>query len=342
VSTPVAVLISDVHYNINTLEVADAAMRMAVSKANDLEVPLIVAGDLHDTKANMRGECVNAMLKTLGHTLHYGLYIIIGNHDRINEKAPAHALNFLDSVAEIIDYPQKLQTQPPHPVWVLPYYHNPDELKAVLATIKPGSTIIMHQGVQGSNMGDYIQDHSALPKECFKDFRVISGHYHSRQDIQCGPTKDNEVGWFSYIGNPYTLGFGESQDPPKGFRILMSNGCLKFVPTNLRRHTILDMSLGEFRAFCSTCPLDSNNLHWVKIRDTKEQLLNASRDKVAALMRGVSNFKLDLIALDTNTKAAPEITNLAPAELLDMLIDSAMNTSDDRKLRLKTLWRNIC
>jgi hypothetical protein len=42
---PIAVIISDVHYNINTLEVADKAMRMAINRANILNIPLIVAGD---------------------------------------------------------------------------------------------------------------------------------------------------------------------------------------------------------------------------------------------------------------------------------------------------------
>ena len=51
--SPIAVLISDIHYNINTLPVADAALRQAIAKANELDVVLIVTGDLHDTKANL-------------------------------------------------------------------------------------------------------------------------------------------------------------------------------------------------------------------------------------------------------------------------------------------------
>ena len=61
---PIAVLISDVHYNLQNLKVADAAMNLAIDKALDLGIDLIVAGDLHDTKANLRGECVSVMRKT--------------------------------------------------------------------------------------------------------------------------------------------------------------------------------------------------------------------------------------------------------------------------------------
>src|SRR5579862_1378127 len=102
-----AVLVSDVHYNVHTLKLADAAMRMAIVKANKLEVPLIVAGDLHDTKANLRGECVNAMIETFKQC-NKPPYIIVGNHDRINEKSHEHSLNFLAPYCHIVDSPNNL------------------------------------------------------------------------------------------------------------------------------------------------------------------------------------------------------------------------------------------
>ncbi len=64
-SKPIAVIISDVHYDLNTLEVADAALTKAVSKANDLDVMLIICGDLHNTKANLRAECIDAMYEAV-------------------------------------------------------------------------------------------------------------------------------------------------------------------------------------------------------------------------------------------------------------------------------------
>jgi hypothetical protein len=55
-SKPVAVLISDVHFNLSTLELASSAMKMAQNRAVELNVPLVVAGDLTDHKAIIRGE----------------------------------------------------------------------------------------------------------------------------------------------------------------------------------------------------------------------------------------------------------------------------------------------
>ena len=98
---PVAVLISDVHYNLNNLKLADAAMRQATDKAQILGVPFIVAGDLHDTKANLRGECVNAILETFSH-LKLKALVLVGNHDKINEKSEDNALGFLEGHVNFI------------------------------------------------------------------------------------------------------------------------------------------------------------------------------------------------------------------------------------------------
>src|SRR6266404_2231645 len=150
---PVCVLISDVHYSVPTLELADASLRMAINKANELHVPLIIAGDLHDTKANMRGECVNALLETFS-TAKVLIHLIIGNHDKINEKSVEHSLNFLaSSKVNIIEKPTYIYTaiSETRTVCLLPYYSDVEALRSDLKKIKPGSILIMHQGVSGSN-----------------------------------------------------------------------------------------------------------------------------------------------------------------------------------------------
>src|SRR6202034_1760988 len=147
---PVAVIISDVHYNLTNLELADKAMRLAINKANVLEVPLIVAGDLHDTKANLRGECVNAMIETFGiYSRGVQIIIISGNHDRINEKSEIHSLNFLKAYQLVIDKPTKILG-----LHLIPYQSDIDDLKRYINKIDTGSIIVMHQGLVGSNMGD--------------------------------------------------------------------------------------------------------------------------------------------------------------------------------------------
>lgn len=330
---PLGVVINDVHYNLHTLKLADAAMRQAIAKANILHVPLVVAGDLHDTKALLRGECVNAMIETFK-LCNLKPFVITGNHCKVNEKSSEHSLNFLAPYANVIN---ELEPEARFEAYLIPYYHDPDALRAYLRTLPSGSRLIMHQGVQGSNSGDYIQDRSALNTEDFRDFRVISGHYHTRQDIQCGQARPNKVGTFTYTGNPYTLSFGEANDPPKGFNILYTDGSLEFVPTNLRKHVIWDSKVNDLNHI-NTAAYKEGDLLWVKVRGAKEELQKLTKKSIAAQFNISENFKLDFIVDKTNTEVSDK--TLVKGALLDHLIDN-MDASVEQKARLKTLWKGI-
>lgn len=331
-------------------------MRIAIDKANKLDVPLIVAGDLHDTKANLRGECITAMLKTF-RTCDYNIscYILRGNHDAINEKSKEHSLTFLpheydgSQVRQVITEPTfelepygdtKILDGNSNPIYLIPYHHDADELRAYLKTIPKGSTLIMHQGLQGSNMGDYFQDKSAINHEDVKDFRVISGHYHAQQHIVTDPKGIGFIGTFSYIGNPYTTSYGEANDPPKGFQILMDDGSLEFVPTNLRKHVVYEVTIQELEeGFIKLKKVELDDLLWVKLTGTREELVNYTKQRISDKIK-VANFRLDLIPLDT--KSHTIVTNIVTSTaLFDSLIDNLTNTSDTRKLRLKELYKHL-
>ena len=355
-SKPIAVLISDVHYDINTLPLADAAMRLAIAKANELEVPLVIAGDLHDTKANLRAECLLAMRATLS-LCRINCFIVRGNHDSINEKSTKTALlsletyeygdrhDFHDDITrstEVIsnpDFTNKIAVNGMS-LYFIPYQHDPIDFKNVLDKIDKGSTIIMHQGVHGSISGEYIQDKSAVPKDWLADYRVISGHYHTRQTIKTGRPRKGAVGSMDYIGNPYTLNYGEANDPEKGFQVLMSDGTLEFVPTNLRKHVVIQTSLDMGEVVAPCLGWNNDDLVKVKLSGTKEQLSKINKKEFGERLGVPESYKLELIPLatqdDTKQKKAVQDTNL------DTIIEELTNTTSEQKERLKTLWRNLC
>lgn len=315
---PVAVLISDVHYSLSTLTLADASMRQAIATANELLVTLAVAGDLHDTKANLRGECVNAMIETFK-LCERPPAIIIGNHDKINEKSSDHSLNFLAPYAMVIEKPTYL-----HPVgYLIPYQHDRSAFLAALENAA-NKTVIAHQGLQESLFGDYIQDKTAINPSDVPPLRIYSGHYHTRQQIALP-----SGGSWDYIGNPYTLTYGEANDPPKGYQVLFSDGSAEFMPTNLRKHTVINITTEG-----SWPKPNTGDLTWVKVSGTKEQL--QSFDKTPWL-----GCRIDLIPIDTTTQSPEAYLNLSQDLLLDHLIDSLSSTSEERKERLKTLWKEL-
>ena len=340
---PIAILISDVHVSIPALEPAIASLKQAISKAHDLSIPLIVAGDLHDTKANLRGECVNALIDVFS-IMSIPCYILRGNHDALNEKSKEHSLNFLKPFANIVDEPN------PHSeigggcsgkaIHLIPYHHDVEELRSYLRIAAPGATLIMHQGLKGTNSGDYIQDKSALEHDDVKDFRVISGHYHTRQDIKVGRPRKGAVGLFSYIGNPYTLNFAEAGDPEKGYQIMYDDGLLEFVPTNLRKHVVMKISGDKDGVKLVSKKYNDDDIIQVKLEGTKEWLSTVRKKNVADMI-GVQNFRLDLIPLETTTERQEPQKETTKPELLDSIIDSTHNTSVEQKARIKKLWRNL-
>ncbi len=324
-ATPVCVISGDIHYNLNNLQLADISTRMAIHKANELNVPFIANGDVHDSKANLRGECVNAMIETfkLAKTK---VYLNIGNHDKINEKSDEHSLNFLAPYVQLITKPTYTAAG-----YVIPYQHDLNQLKEILKGLHRGDVVIMHQGITESDSGEYIMDKTAITKNDVAGLRVVASHYHKRQTIELP-----DGGLWDYVGSPYSTSFGEANDPPKGFQILMDNGSLEFVPTNLRKHVVIEMDGTEGIPFTYT----DEDLIWVKLTAKKEDLKVYTK-KLVGEMLGLNNqnFKLDLIPLDTVTQAPAQ--NLTQTELLDKLIDSLTNTSDEAKVRLKQTWKEL-
>lgn len=328
---PVAVLISDIHFTVPTLELASASLLQAQYKALQLGVPLIIAGDILDTKAIIRAECANALMRLLIVQDAPKTYIMVGNHDLCNEKGSDHALNFLHGLCtKVVDRPMDLRLGDLD-VMLVPYYSDAVKLKLLLEDEDNPRTLIMHQGVQTAYMGHYQQDKTSLPKEAFKDFRVISGHYHRRQDIKCGPPRKGAVGLFSYIGNPYTLNFGESEDPEKGFQILHSDGLLEHVPTNLRKHVVFNNK--------PHCLINRQDLVWLKLSGSKTELDAFDKEQWGKDILGHSNYKLEKIYPEA--EKLPEIVKpKKDSEVLDALIDNTGESTQDKE-SLKVLWRSL-
>jgi len=323
VNNPLAVIISDVHFNLHTLPLASASLQAAINTANKLQIPLIVAGDLNDTKAIIRAEVANALLD-LFKQLKTKAYILVGDHDLINEKEKAHGLNYLasDNVI-IIDKVTVLQH-----FSLIPYQSTNQDFINVLSYIPSQSLVIAHQGFQGAYMGEYIQDKSSVPIEAVKAYKVISGHYHRHQTL----------GTVTYVGTPYTITFAEANDGPKGYLILKASGEFERVFLPLRKHVILERDYTDL--IKPALGINADDLLWLKVTGPYSELKRLSKDQIGKTFIGHSNFKLDLIALDEKPLQLAESKKLTNTELFDILIDNTPET-DEQKSYLKELYREI-
>lgn len=334
-----AVLSADVHYNLHTIALADAAMRQAIDKASELKVPFIVAGDLHDTKAIVRGECMNALIKTFGEYAQHkevSAVILTGNHCMISHLGKEHSLNFLSPYCTVIARATNL-----YGFNFIPYQSDPLEFTALVSEVPVGTTIICHQGISDADKGEYVHDHSAVDKGILADYRVLSGHYHRSQDIKCGRPRKGAVGLASYIGTPYSVTFAEADDGPKGFKILYDDGSLEHVPTNLRKHVITYVQVDAQGNVCWD-PLSNiaeHDLVWVKASGPFLALEAVDREVLGSIL-GVKTFKLDLIPTDAPAPRIPNAEKMPPGDVLDALIDASQEDLF-RKADLKGLWRRV-
>lgn len=325
---PLAVLISDIHFNINNLELSSEALKHAMRKAHGLDLPLIIAGDLLDTKAIIRGEVANKLLAIL---LNYPVKpkyvkILAGNHDLINEKSSENSLHFLNLYRDniyVVDTPQyDFESK----LTLIPYMSNSEDLIKAKSYIDPKSIVIMHQGFLGASMGDYIQDKSSVSPDLFKDHIVFSGHYHRHQTI----------GTITYIGSPFTHTWGEANDGPKGYLVIYDDGTYEREILPLRKHVKLSLGVNDL---VNSINVNSDDLLWVKINGTRSELATIDKSKLGNMLIGHSNFKLDLIPLD-GIKEKIDTEKLNESELLDKIIDN-LNDSNSHKEYLKKLWREL-
>lgn len=310
---------------------ATSALKSAQDEAIELGVPLVMNGDTLDTKVVMRGECVNRLIEILSREDAPQTYVNVGNHDLFNEKSTEHVLNFLRPYVRVVEAPMEVYTKN-GPFRIIPYMSDPAVLSHYLSTLTKGQILVMHQGVQTAFMGHYAQDKTSLPPEAFDGFRVVGSHYHRRQNIKCG-----KVGLFSYIGNPYTLSFGEAQDGPKGFAVIYAPGALEFIDLDLRKHVVIDMHLHKAATF--TRP-NTGDLVWLKLRGPQSDLAVLEKKDLAPLV-GVNDFRLDLIPDEGAAQETPKAEQPATdGEVLDNLIDATGET-DVQKANLKKTWRTL-
>lgn len=323
---PKFVIISDIHFNVNTLDLASESLRLAIEKAAILGIPLVIAGDLNDTKAIIRAEVANRLI-TLIKDCPIQVYVLIGNHDLINEKGSEHSLHFLAKYVRLVDSPGYFDELG---AYLIPYQSTTEALESIVNSIPPGTLTIMHQGVLGAFMGEYIIDKSSISSDKLSHLTVYSGHYHRHQKVDT----------VTFIGTPYSVTYAEANDGPKGFVIIYDNNSFEQIPTNLRKHVIVTRSIDELSLPISD--LNINDLLWLKVTGPKSELSKLNRNNVKNALGIQGSFKLDLIYEDSLAFTSTDDSSDGSHQytILDQLIDN-LKESDSYKKSLKELWREL-
>ena len=308
------VLISDIHYSLNTLEQAKESLFKALRVAEDRKIPLIIAGDLNDSKAIIRAEVANELIRQLSTYSTVRVYILIGNHDLITEKNNyEHSLAFLRPYAHVIDTMTYL---PDLDVYLIPYQNEASELKEKLSLVPSGSTVIMHQGFLGAHMGEYVRDRTSISTELVKNFRVFSGHYHRHQTLET----------VTYIGTPYTITRAEASDGPKGFLVLHDDNTFERVILKLRKHTVIEINQNLTEDNINSCEtVDNTDIVLLKISaDTYKRVEELKEEVFKKLPSRDMNCRVEVTLL----KSDEENINIAES-VDDVFMDLLEKTGDE-------------
>jgi len=324
-SNPIAVLISDIHFTLGTLELASSALSTALQDAKARKLSLVICGDTLDAKAIIRAEIANRLINLLSNPDNPKIYLIVGNHDMCNEKGKEHALNFLQPYCDIVSHAKEVVLGE-QSVWLFPYFSDREEFARYIQHPHCSDLVIGHQGVLGGNPGHYIQDPGAIDPEILRGKRFITGHYHAHQ------VEEN----YSYVGTPYTITFGEANDPPKGYCLLNSDGSLTHVPLNLRKHIIVERTTETLaQPIINYVPGD---LLWFKLTGSRMELDQVERENVAKALGISEGFKFDKICTDSNVVRIDQKVSLSNTQMLDKIIDTSL--VDDPEA-VKSLYREL-
>lgn len=329
---PIAVITGDDHFTVNTLEIASRGLIQVFDKAIELNVPVLINGDLLDGKSLIQGVVANRLIDILDtYRPRVKCYINTGNHDLLNERNDENsALIFLDA------HCSGVITQPTYVadlgLAVIPYRNTKGRFIEAVLKFPKEIVLAVHQGIAGAMMGDYLKDVSSVSTEELSGRRVIASHYHRKQDIGLP-----EGGLWSYVGSLFSVTAGEAQDGPKGFCVLYTDGTLEHIPTNLRKHVTIEI---DHTQVMEPIPgLNQDDLLWMKVRGTHSELEKLNKRDIGLFHLGHSSFKLDKLPEDSVINTV-KIENLQSDETLDFIIDSS-EEHKSQQIYLKSLWREI-
>lgn len=314
------VIINDVHFNIANLEKATFALRSAFVYALEHKLPVIIAGDLNDTKAIIRGEVMNRLIELFEEFYQkIQIHILIGNHDLLNEKMNGkHSLNFLKPYANLLEGSGMVNAK--HKLGFISYQSTPEDFLTAIKRFPKGHTVVCHQGFRGAFMGEYVQDKSSVDPKDVADWTIVSGHYHQRQ----------KLGTIQYLGNPYTINFAEAEDPAKGFSVLdVTTGETAIHELDLPRHVIFDAPWSQIHA--ASFDYRPNDIIMLRIHGTKADLSGVKRDAVLKKFfpDATGPVRLELVPEETKNDIKVDITD--PTKVLNDIIKASDETAARKK-----------
>lgn len=266
--------ISDVHLKLSTIDVSMLVLRQSLNTSRELGIPLLINGDLNDTKALLRSECVRAILNLFREYEDIPVFINVGNHDLENKNSDNNSLMFLNTLPNVsVIEKETIVKFGGVDFGVIPYKRTNNEFLDAADLFRQGGikNLLTHQGYMSAFMGDYVVDESSVNPQLVADFdKIISGHYHKAQNVGSNIT---------YTGSPYTVNFGEAGQDKFYWVIGWEDEkvVMQSIQTTARRHEVLEFN----NKIPRTVPkYPENTILKVVLKGSKEFCARTKREKI--------------------------------------------------------------
>ncbi len=256
---------SDLHIRQERLEDCDTALKQIYDLAKKHNAVVVNGGDTFNTRGIIPTDALDLLYS------HYKLWaengisqiILAGNHDQQDKIGRVHPMRVFDFPSWVVVDEFYIHETLPIAFFnympkekIQPYI---EEAVAVLSKRCSDFYAVVHWGIAGAMMNDWVQDSDGVPVKWLKDFKMVfSGHYHYR----------NSFANIQYIGSPIQQNFAE-KDQRKG--VLLWNGeSTEFIEiTGTRMHYQIVVDDNEF---CFNKVLHERD--YLKVKATGNEKLN--------------------------------------------------------------------
>lgn len=177
-------------------------------------------GDLLDKSSRIKNDVFVPLFKKIESMKDQGLemWFLFGNHDITSTLTNSSILEVFEKYGHLVNSPQTYELGN-FTINMCPFTKDASLVPTVNADYLFTHLNIIGFDLGGGRISD--EEQQAFPISLFSNYKtVFTGHYHKRQCIEN----------IQYIGAPYQLNFGDTNDFNKGFEILnLENGEREFI-----------------------------------------------------------------------------------------------------------------
>lgn len=225
-------IIGDIHCKKSSIDTVEEVLEKCKLLATKCDLT-IFTGDVNDTKANIRSETIELLLRMFSNWP-TPIIIYLGNHDYNNSiECQGHSLEFLKGLTGVtlIEKPTEIDGD-----FFVPYMPEDKFVEFMESNQIPAKHLYLHQDMDWAKYSSGQPTNSLIKYSLFADFhRVFVGHIHKAQEFK------NII----YVGTPYTESFKESDEKKSVIVYDQSNDKVLRIPLGVRQHVTFEFTINE-------------------------------------------------------------------------------------------------